>query len=129
MTLPQSVLIVDDEPNWAEMMCRLLINHFPGARIISQNTFAEPLPPVDVVGLDLYLKCDWMDTLQSLMARKRNLPPVVCFSGKADSLEAMVASMQHGAQDFISKERAVRDPVLFAEKLTLAFLRDRAAHS
>ena len=128
MTLPQSILIIDDELNWRETMCRLLVKQFPNARIINQSTFAEPLPPVDVIGLDLFLKCDWMDTLEILQARKNNLPPVVCFSGYADSMKAMIESLKHGAHDFISKERAMMDPNAFAEKLTLAHLRHHAAH-
>lgn len=128
MTLPQSILIIDDDEAWRQVMARLLVDHFPGARIMGQDAFTDDIGSFDVIGLDLYLRCPAQDTLDSLSARKNHLPPVVCFSGIADSMAAMEASMEAGAHDFISKERAMSEPKIFAEKLTLAYLRNKATH-
>lgn len=127
MKLPQTILIIDDEPGILEVLPRLLVNYFPQTKIITQAVFVEPLPPVDVILLDLFLKGAWEHTLASIHATKHFAPPIVCMTGKADSLHAMERSMASGAHDFISKERATTDPQTLAEKLTLAYHRHAAA--
>ena len=127
MSLPQSVLIIDDEEGVGHVLCRLLRNHFPNARIIWASNFAPPIDPVDVIVLDLFLKCPMEDTLESLRNRRRDLPPIVCITGKADAQQALVLCMEAGAQDFISKDRAIPDSAALAEKIHLAYLRHKHA--
>ena len=108
MTLPQSILICEDEEPVGTVFCRMLRNYFPEARILWVSNFAPPIDPVDVLILDLFLKCPMEDTLESLRARWRDLPPVVCITGKSDAAQAMEACIRAGAEDFISKDESWR---------------------
>lgn len=119
-------MVVDDESSVREIYARWLSDLFPSAKIIGRFDFVEPVEPVDVILLDLYLAGPWELTLETLRALHDRIPPVVCMTGRHGADEVREACIAAGAQDFISKDRIQMDRTALAEKLTLAYLRHAA---
>ena len=103
----ESILVVDDEPDFAQGLARLILSGFPEARTRAVTSGAEALAllaqePPDLLLTDL--RMPGMDG-QELLRRSLELVPgltVILLTGHG-SVETAVAALKSGAYDFLTK--------------------------
>lgn len=126
---PVRILIAEDDNFYVEHLQRYLAQECYGltpvefVRAASVADTIKLAPEADIILLDLYLDCPWEQTLDVLREHAHEWPPVVCITQHAARLYALIRSIQAGAEDFISKERAIENPSALAEKIWLAYAR------
>ncbi|MGE4551825.1 MAG: sigma-54-dependent transcriptional regulator [Desulfovibrionaceae bacterium] len=103
----QHILLVDDEPDFAQGLSRLIAAGFPDVRITLAGDGAEALNVLNAAGADLMLTDLRMPGLdgQELLHQALDLDPgltVILLTGYG-SVEAAVAALKAGAYDFLTK--------------------------
>jgi len=107
VTRPETILLVDDQPDFAKGLARLIISRHPGLEILQANDGEQALSLMEentpgLVFTDL--RMPGMDG-QELLERARALDPqltVVMLSAHGD-VGSAVAALKAGAYDFITK--------------------------
>ncbi len=102
-----SILVVDDEPELADGLRRMLAAEFPALAVWAETDPQQALArikaePVDMVFTDL--KMPGMDGME-LLARIKKVDPAVSVVvvSAFGSVQAAVEAVKHGAFDFICK--------------------------
>ena len=114
------ILIVDDEADIRDLVAGILEDE--GHRTLTARNSDEALNAIvsrrpNLVFLDIWLQGSKLDGLQLLDSVKQEHPelPVVMISGHGN-IETAVASIKHGAYDFIEKPFKADRLVLVAER-------------
>ncbi|EGB13398.1 two component, sigma54 specific, transcriptional regulator, Fis family [Pseudodesulfovibrio mercurii] len=105
--MSQRILIVDDEPDFAQGLARLIASGFPEVEISLTGDGAEALEILKSSGVDLMLSDLRMPRLngQELLHRALEIEPgltVILVTGFG-SVEAAVTALKAGAYDFLTK--------------------------
>jgi DNA-binding NtrC family response regulator len=105
--MPQRILLVDDERDFALGLSRLIAAGFPEVETVLASSGAEAMErlaagPVDLMLTDLRMPgLDGQDLLRQALAAEPGLT-VVMLTGHG-SVEAAVAALKAGAYDFLTK--------------------------
>ncbi|WP_022660380.1 sigma-54-dependent transcriptional regulator [Paucidesulfovibrio longus] len=105
--MTQRILLVDDEPDFAQGLARLVVSGFPNVEIAMAGDGSEALEILATSGADLMLTDLRMPGLdgQELLHQALELVPgltVILLTGYG-SVEAAVAALKGGAYDFLTK--------------------------
>ena len=117
---PLKILLLEDEPNDAEMVTRELVkDQFATVRTVAtrQDFEAALAVPCDVVLADQKL-AGW-DGLEALAIVQQKCPllPVIILSGNLSDAEAAVETIKRGAADYVQKDRRARLPKAIANAM------------
>ncbi|MDP2849256.1 MAG: sigma-54 dependent transcriptional regulator [Humidesulfovibrio sp.] len=105
--MPQRILLVDDEPDFAQGLARLVATGFPEVEISLAHSGAEALPNIAAGGVGLMLTdlrmpgLDGQELLRQALEADPNLT-VIMLTGHG-SVETAVAALKAGAYDFLTK--------------------------
>lgn len=135
----KSLLYVEDEPDYAaivEQLHALVRKKFHGdvefRKVLSWRDamFEVEANPPSVILLDLTLRPDMGpdDTLFAFALVAEKWPPTMILTGNKYDLELRRKCFKAGAQDFMIKDEANRNPELLCERLYSCFLRHLYAH-
>ncbi len=104
-----AILIIDDHPEFRELLSHHISSEWPGARIVAHEpgtrpVFADLVDDIDVVLLDYLLGeengLDWLQQMRTDQA----CPPVIFMTAAGDELLA-VKAIKAGAHDYLPKNR------------------------
>lgn len=123
------LIYVEDDINHSELFARLLRMAAINLHVELEVKCTDELQkiadnlPCDGILLDLSLaNGHTTSSIQWILENHETMPPIVVLSGYVDF---MGISLKSGAADFINKDDATRDPVLFMERIIEAVSRHR----
>ncbi len=129
----KSILIVEDEPDWQELFRRLLFQSLGAenmpdvtcARTLEEAKRLVALEKFDAALIDLNLPdYGWRATIGEIPNLRSKFPPIIATTSfNPDIATISDECLRAGAHDFITKERAKKEPHVFAEKIRFASLR------
>ncbi len=129
MTDPLRVLLVDDEPDHRLVLSRGLVEADPALEVVESEGLTSALAwlggnRADVVLSDHQLgDGDGLELLRRLRASEQDVPVIVVTSHGSEALARR--AFLEGAADYLTKDRALRDPGYLVRKLRAAAEKSR----
>jgi len=106
-----SVLVVDDEPTIAEVVCRYLARAGYDVRSAGDGHAALEAGRADLVVLDLMLPgVDGFEVMRRLRAREHEPPAIILLTARGEESDRIVG-LQLGADDYVVKPFSPRELV------------------